>query len=313
MNVNCSDNTMVFSGNNGGRRGAVRAWLLIGVCALLGAVVVGCSSDPAAETGPLATLGPLSSTTVTEGGNATITVGLDPPPTGSDTVTVGLVVSNSRSGNDFTVTGDGVTASARAGTTTVMDVSVVIDSSGPRTLTITAELDDDNENEILVINLMRGTGYRVGGASDAERTVNITDDNIPLLSVEVLDNAVGTLITDFIVGEDLAFIRVTARLSRNNDTGAAITIPFRIGGMGIADSDFTVIGVDLRAGLDASSGVPATQMIPNGMDNVVLFEFNPAPDGDTGPEMLEIIIGMGTGFRLPGNAAEHKFILTITD
>ena len=42
----------IFSGNNGGRRGAVRAWLLIGVCALLGAFLVGCPESETTNTDP---------------------------------------------------------------------------------------------------------------------------------------------------------------------------------------------------------------------------------------------------------------------
>ena len=66
MNVNCNDNTMVFSGNNGGRGRAVRAWLLIGVCALLGAVLVGCPDSGTENTDPSVSITTTSPAMLTE-------------------------------------------------------------------------------------------------------------------------------------------------------------------------------------------------------------------------------------------------------
>ena len=82
----------IFSGNNGGRRGAVRAWLLIGVCALLGAFLVGCPNGGTAGPSVSITTSPTSLTENSLNG-ATLTLTLknatytDPLPADAVTLT----------------------------------------------------------------------------------------------------------------------------------------------------------------------------------------------------------------------------------
>ena len=238
-----------------------------------------------------------------------IEIRLSEAPGTGNSIDVRVSISPATDMDAYAVSGTGVASGTAVGGLPVWDVTFgAADTS--LTLTIATALDDDNADEVLTVTLIGGTDYRVG-ASDTTRTVNITDDNIPLLNIEFRNIVVGgsPLIDPPEVREGAGVVvQVRARLSRNNDTGGPIIIPHSIRGTGINTDDFTVN----VAALDANPP-RTTVVIAMGSDFVELTSFGLENDADTGAEMLEVIISSGAGFRLPGNADEHKFILTILD
>ena len=306
----------IFSGNNGGRRRmSPRAWLLIGVCALLGAFLVGCpesetakkeaggactsanecvtgltcnadsrcmgprygsgrsmyvdsdctgvstcmtSTSTCVDNRPLASLGGDSTFTITEAGTQTaaIPVNLNRAPGAGTTVTVMVGISPAPDASDYSVAGTGVTATGAVAAVSFDDTDIT------RMLQITAALDDDNVNEALTVTLQDGTGYRVG-SSDTERTVNITDDDAPLLSVLFLESLLSTATrTAISEGGTVADRNLVISFSLSKAPLRNITIPYTIGGSNIDINDFVRATSRSPGGAECMDALTSTDLQP---------------------------------------------------
>jgi hypothetical protein len=131
-------------------------------------------------------------------------------------------------------------------------------------LTLTAVDDTAAEGpEIVTLEMLPGTGYRIGGAQAATITIQDSDSLLPVVSIGVIDGDASE------TGES-AVIRV----SRRGTTGAPLTVRYSVSGSATSGSDYTALGSQVIIPAGAASAdlmiLPLNDSLPEGSETVTV-------------------------------------------
>ncbi|SDT09858.1 gliding motility-associated C-terminal domain-containing protein [Maribacter dokdonensis] len=171
--------------------------------------------------------------------------------------------------------------------------SVVIEEGeSTGTITITPINDDDIEsNETVILTLVNGTGYTVGGPSNA--TVVIASEDTNVAEITASDGTAAESNNAVSPGE------FTIGLSVPNNTGTTMTINYTIAGTAGNGTDYTAINAN-------------AVNIPNGQQSVEI-DISPINDAiQEGTETVIITLQNGTGYSL-GSVATQSATVEIED
>lgn len=171
--------------------------------------------------------------------------------------------------------------------------SVVIEEGeSTGTITITPINDDDIEsNETVILTLVNGTGYTVGGPSNA--TVVIVSEDTNVAEITASDGTAAESNNAVSPGE------FTIGLSVPNNTGTTMTINYTIAGTAGNGTDYTAINAN-------------AVNIPNGQQSVEI-DISPINDAiQEGTETVIITLQNGTGYSL-GSVATQSATVEIED
>ncbi|VXB73082.1 Calx-beta domain-containing protein [Maribacter litoralis] len=171
--------------------------------------------------------------------------------------------------------------------------SVVIEEGeSTGTITITPINDDDIEsNETVILTLVNGTGYTVGGPSNA--TVVIVSEDTNVAEITASDGTAAESNNAVSPGE------FTIGLSVPNNTGTTMTINYTIAGTAGNGTDYTAINAN-------------AVNIPNGQQSVEI-DISPINDAiQEGTETVIITLQNGTSYSL-GSVATQSATVEIED